>query len=378
MVGHLAALDKEYEIVVSANCDVASLAGALPGSTRFRPNRVGPGFSPLTDIREILRLARWMRVERFDVVHTVSPTAGLIGMVAARAAGVPIRIHMFTGQAWATETGVTRRRLRRFDRLLARCTTVALADSQSQLDFLVTERVLRPGQGSVPGRGSIAGVDRARFHPDAGARTEIRTELGLSDDDLIVLFVGRLTRDKGIIDLVEAFARSASRLPRLHLVVVGPDDAGYAGRLRTLAGTHVGALHLVGQSDRPERYLAAADVFCLPSYREGFGVSVIEAAACGLPAIVSRIYGLTDAVVADRTGLFHGPGDTVELAARISELAGDAPLRRRLGAAAEQWVHDHFSSEDVTAALVEVYHRALATSTPARRPRAVSRRFRRP
>ena len=284
-------------------------------------------------------------------------------MTAARIARVPRRVHWFTGQVWATRTGLARRVLRGADRFLAAQATHVLADSGSQLAFLRAEGVIGPQVGNVLAEGSISGVDAARFRPDAEARTRVRAELGIPAEALVYVFLGRLQPDKGVADLGAAFARVAGARTDVRLLVVGPDEAGVAGRLEAAVGAHRDRLHRVDFTPTPERFLAAADVFCLPSYREGFGTSVIEAAACGLPAVASRIYGLTDAVVDGETGLLHRPRDVDAIEAAMLRLAGDAALRERLGAAALARARDDFSGARVTAALLDWY-RAIGVPLP--------------
>jgi glycosyltransferase involved in cell wall biosynthesis len=362
MRGHLATLQLDYDVVASANCTPEVIASSLPVGCGFSSNGVEREISLRDDLRELRRLRKWFSAEAFDAVHTITPKAGLLGMLAARLARVPVRMHTFTGQVWATEAGLKRRILRLMDKVLARCCTHPLADSHSQLQFLVDEGVLRAGRGMVPGDGSIAGVDIERFHADPQTRTRMRSELGITHDTVVFVFVGRLNRDKGVSDLVPAFVAAAVRSPGIQLLLVGPDEGDYGKQLMAAAGPHSGDVHLVGSVTNPESYLAAADVFCLPSYREGFGVSVIEAAACGLPAIVSEIYGLTDAVVNETTGVLHQPGDVAGITECLVRLANSAELRRSLGDSARQRVVQSFSAQRVTDALVDVYRSALAAS----------------
>src|SRR6185295_7397712 len=134
--------------------------------------------------------------------------------------------------------------------------------------FLEKEGVLAPGRSTVLGAGSISGVDSGRFRPDAQARAAVRRELDVRDGELLVMYVGRLARDKGVVDL----ARATSALEGLHLALVGPDEDGLKAELDRMTGK----ISFVGYSTSAERWLAAADIACLPSRREGFGVALIE------------------------------------------------------------------------------------------------------
>ena len=152
-----------------------------------------------------------MRRERFDLVHSMTPKAGLLAMVAARVARVPVRLHTFTGQVWATRAGFLARRSSGLDTTIARAATFALADSHSQRSFLVSEGVVPASKIAVLANGSVSGVDAARFRPDADRRHRVRTSLGLATTDVVLLFLGRITRDKGVLDLARAFAILAER-----------------------------------------------------------------------------------------------------------------------------------------------------------------------
>ena len=169
------------------------------------------------------------------------------------------------------------------------------------------------------------------------------------------VFVGRLKRDKGVVDLAQAFARVAAET-NAYLVLVGPDEEALTGTVRSAAGAN---LRLVGMTEAPERYMAAGDVFCLPSYREGFGAVIIEAAAAGLPAIGSRIYGITDAIGDGVTGILVAAADVEGLADAMRLLALDEPKRRALAHAARERALNHFSRDVVTAAVVAFYERIL-------------------
>jgi glycosyltransferase involved in cell wall biosynthesis len=289
-------------------------------------------------------------------VHSFGPKAGLLATWAGGRAGVPARLHTFTGQVWASRRGPMRALLRAADRAIVRCATEVLADSASQRDFLVREGVVAPQRCRVLGAGSVCGVDAQRFRPDPEARAAVRAELGIGAQAPVVLFVGRVTRDKGILDLARAFGALGAEFPGAVLLVVGPDEEGLGAQLQGLCA---GRARLVGYTHAPERYMAAADLLCLPSYREGFGAVVIEAAAAGLPAIGSRIYGIVDAVQEGKTGLLFEPGGAGELQAHLRRLLGDAALREHLGTAARARALAEFAQERLVGALEARYREIL-------------------
>ncbi len=313
--------------------------------------------SPWHDVIALLQLARVFRHGKFQIVHSVTPKAGLLAMTAAWLAGIPCRVHTFTGQVWATRTGWRRRLLKCADRMTAFFATHLLVDSPSQREFLLAERVIRADKSRVLGCGSISGVDVDRFKPDGSARVAVRKELGLSEQDVVFLYVGRLNRDKGVPELLKAFALLVGKFSAARLLLVGPDEEDLDRNMPSST-----AMMRVGYTDQPERYMAAADVFVLPSHREGFGSTIIEAAACGLPSIASRIYGLTDAVVEGLTGLLHRPQSVADLASAMEVLAADPEKRDRMGREARARALRDFRMEAVTRHTMQFYRSALAQS----------------
>lgn len=363
MRNHLLVLSERYDTSAIADFKVEDLTDEwLPG-VRLVPIRIARAISPTADLWALWTLFRYFRSGHFDTVHSVTPKAGLLAMTAARLAGVPHRIHCFTGQVWATRRGLGRTLLKGADRFIAANATHILTDSHSQRAFLESEGVLDKGLADVLGHGSISGVDIERFHPDEGARKKIRSELGVPQQACLLLFLGRLNRDKGILDLAQAFTRLASNHSDVWLVMVGPDEGDISAQLERSCGDAMARVRRVGYTTTPEHYMAAADVFVLPSYREGFGSVVIEAAACGIPAVASRIYGLTDAVEEDVTGLLHPPGNIAALYDSLARLCGDHALRTRMGAMARERAARDFSMASVTAALLAYYEKILNLET---------------
>ncbi|MBO9536947.1 glycosyltransferase family 4 protein [Herbaspirillum sp.] len=351
---HIDALRRRHAVTVIVNTGEPGFLAALGmPDVRVIPVNIARQISPWKDLSVLSELVRIMFRERFDIVFSVTPKGGLLGMLSGFVARVPVRIHMFTGQVWATRSGMARRILKAADRLIARLATRLLVDSESQRLFLVEEKVVASARCRVLAEGSICGVDTERFRPDAGAREMIRRELGIAGEVPVVLFLGRLNRDKGVLDLAQAMADlSAAGRDDWHLLVVGPDEGGLRARMKEICAMAAERLHFVDYTDQPQKYMAAADIFCLPSYREGFGSVVIEAAAVGVPALASRIYGLTDAVDDGRTGLLFAAADVPDLARNLSRMLDDPALRQVMGENARQRAQTLFSSKAVTAAFV--------------------------
>lgn len=285
-------------------------------------------------------------------------------MLAGRLAGVPHRLHTFTGQVWVTRQGSTRFVFKSIDKLMAHLASTILVDSSSQRDFLVAEGVLKAEQGTVLGDGSISGVDIERFRSEPDERKKVRTELGIQPERMVFLCLGRLNRDKGVLDLAEAYRLYRHGGADGHLLLVGPDEGALQPLIVKIAGKYHDKLHFVGFTRTPERYMAAADVFCLPSYREGFGSVIIEAAICGIPAIGSRIYGVVDAIVENETGLLHEPGNALQLSECMRRLAQDDALKNLMGERARERARRSFSKDILCQELLTYYQKAFDSTIP--------------
>ncbi len=355
LLDHLAALSRVCRLTCIANWD--DPAGLLQCGVDVPLVRVPieRTISPGRDLQALWTLQGYFRRNRVDVVHSVTPKAGLLAMTAAALAGVPVRIHTFTGQVWANRSGLERTLLKALDTWLAAMATHILVDSESQRDFLVRGNIVPAKKSRVLANGSICGVDTLRFRPDSGARTRIRQREGIPEQSVVFLYVGRLKVDKGILNLAQAFARLGVDCSEAWLLIVGPDEEALAPRIERICTAVAQRLRFIGFSAVPQEYMAAADVLCLPSRREGFGSVIIEAASVGIPAVASNIYGITDAVESSVTGLLHAAGDVADLQSKMKEMMDDQESRKRMGTNARLRAGRSFSKELVTSALLDFY-----------------------
>jgi glycosyltransferase involved in cell wall biosynthesis len=356
---HLLALAKTHEVTLCANTTAYPLVDDVANAVQVRHVDIARKISLWLDMRALFQLLRCFREIRPATVHSLTPKAGLLAMLAGWLARVPRRFHTFTGQVWATKTGLGKSLLKGIDHLIVRCASQVFADSFSQCRFLEEEGVVRSGGITVLGRGSVSGVDLARFRPDPVARAFLRAETGVADTVPVFLFVGRLVPDKGIFDLVDAFIMLNSRYGQWELWMVGPDEEGLQATLQIKAERLGARIRWFGPTLLPERYMAAADVLVLPSYREGFGSVVIEAAACGIPTVAYRIDGVVDAIVENHTGRFVDTGNVEELAQTMECLGSDPETSRHLGEAAYRRAVEEFSSSTISAAWLVFYRSVL-------------------
>ena len=354
---HIKALAEQHDVVLVCDGTPEELGTLLGEHVSFVACPIRRDIALYEDLRCLLWLWRFIRRGRFAAVHTIMPKSGLLGMLAAKLGATPHRFHSFTGQVWATKTGGIRRVLKLMDKLLATCASRLLTDSPSQMHFLVEQGITRPEDIEVLAHGSICGVDTARFKPNIEKRTAIRSAMGIGQDAVVFLFVGRVNVDKGIAELLAAFNAVATELENAHLMIIGPEEEDLEVPIAHAKRDTGGRVHRIGFTERPEDYMATADIFCLPSHREGFGTVIIEAAAAGVPAIASRIYGVSDAVIDGSTGMLHAVKDVGAIASLMKQLATDRALRVRLGEAAQQRARDDFSQDTVVRAMMTFYDR---------------------
>lgn len=300
----------------------------------------------INDFKSLIFLSKYLFLMKFDAVHTVSPKAGLIGMMAARIVSVPNRIHIFTGQIWATKKGPLRFLLKLLDFFISSLATNILVDGKSQRTFLILENVIKENNSQVLGDGSISGVELDKFTFNENIRISIRKDLDLNPSNIVFGFLGRLTIEKGLLDLAKAFQNIKTRYPNSILLMVGQDEEN----IRKLINDSVGTSGIIffGHTNKPSEILHAFDIFCLPSHREGFGTSIIEASAMQLPVICSDTYGLLDTIQDEITGLRHKTYDVPDLIKKMEKLLVNPDLRYKMGINGNNYVKINFTATSIS------------------------------
>lgn len=320
--------------------------------------------NPLQDVRAFVQLVRLLRAERPDILHTHNPKPGILGRIAGRLTRVPLVVNTQHG-LYAQPSDRRRRRWPVYaaESVAARFGHVELVQNPEDVDTLIHR--LRVPERKVRLLGN--GIDLARFDPanvDPGARDRLRAEWGVGVDEVVVGTVGRLVREKGIVELVDAAHRLRADGSDVRLVVVGPSDPGKSDALDAdaMARARADGVVFTGQrTDMPECY-AAMDLFVTASWREGFPRSAMEAAAMGLATVASDIRGNRQ-VVDESTGVLVPVRDPGALAAAIAALASDPEDRARRSAAAREKAAAEFDQRTVIERTLAVYAE-LATPSP--------------
>lgn len=355
LLNHIEILSIQYNVYLVANFENADKSmfdyTSLAGVKNIKMHRE---INPIFDLMALYALRKYFKQMEFDAVHTVTPKAGLLGIFASKLAGVSKRIHIFTGQVWHTKQGIFKKLLMALDRFIVWNATHILVDGESQRKFLIQNKIVKEASSFVLGKGSISGVDTNRFVPDTKIRNEIREELGILNNEVVFMFLGRMNTDKGIDQLAEAFNKISLNYDNVRLLLVGGDEENKTAMINEKV-TKLQKVIFYGVTPVPERLLQACDVFCLPSYREGFGTSIIEASLLEKPVICSDTYGLMETIIDNQTGLRHKVGSAKEVQEKMEQLVLDATLRSSLGQAGRTYVLENFSAQTISEKWLEFY-----------------------
>jgi lipopolysaccharide/colanic/teichoic acid biosynthesis glycosyltransferase len=325
--------------------------------------------SPLADLAALVRLVRKLSQLRPVIVHTHTPKAGLLGMLAARLVGVPIRIYTINGLRFSTTSGLRRTILMAADKLGCTLATDVLCVSDSVRQQAVALGVCSTGKVRTLGDGGSHGVDIGVFDPCLSCpqdRSDTRARYGLPQDAVVLNYIGRLVRDKGIIELNAAWKVLREEFPSLRLLLCGSPEEEDALPPETLRELRCDSRVCVAGEIRGNMAViyAATDICVLPSYREGLPNIVLESQAMRVPVVATRIPGTVDAVRDGVTGLLVAPGDPMDLARGLRKLIQDGELRTQMGAAGREFVSHHFEERRLSELLASEYRRLLAARCP--------------
>ncbi len=336
---------------------------ARPENVRVLEVPMEREIAPLQDVRCAWHLLGILRRLRPAVTNVGTPKAGLLGGFAAWLTRVPCRFYTLHGLRFETTAGFRRKLLVLAERLACRFAHRVVCVSHSVREKALANGLVHPQKALVIGAGSCNGVDVSRFAPTPERirrAAELRREFGITADAPVVLFIGRLTYDKGICELLQAFLRIENRFPQLRLLLVGTFENGdpLPRKIRRRLETHQRVI-LAGPVNDPAPYYAMADVLVLPSHREGLPTVVLEGHAAGKPVIGAAATGIVDLLVNGETGLLSPVGDAGALANAIARLIDDRALANKLALAGQEQVQRKFRQELIWSALRREYLKVL-------------------
>lgn len=335
--------------VVCAYSD--SLQIQLGGKVIFHSIDIPRGISFAGSVKAIQELTAFFKLEQFDLIQYSTPNAAFYASIAAKAAGCKLRNYHLMGLRYLGAHGISRMILKTLEKIACYNSTSIECVSKSNMQMGIREGLFPPDKVTVVWNGSSGGIDLERFDfaKRQQWRSEVREELGYSDSDFVYGFVGRITRDKGINELLEAYF-SLHTDAKLFLIGRTEDAQTLNAELLEKARKHPNIQFHDSVTDI-ERYFAAVDVLLLPSYREGFGNVIIEAGAMGTPAIVSDIPGPTDAIDRDKTALVVPVKDAAALAEAMKQIRSMDYIA--MGQYAAQFAKEKFDSNVLCEKILE-------------------------
>jgi glycosyltransferase involved in cell wall biosynthesis len=318
------------------------------------PIPIARTISPIADLLSLYRLWRALRKLRPEIVEFSTPKAGLLGSLAACLARVPHRVYFLRGLKLETASGLKRLVLLASEKLAALATHQVICNSESLRTEAIKLRIANPKKMSVLGDGSSSGVDLLRF---SSGNSQVRTALNIPAAAPVIGFVGRLTRDKGVPELITAFNQILRAIPSAYLLLVGWFDAAEDAVDSALISTIVShpQIRTTGMVTDTAPFYRAMDLLVLPTRREGFPNVILEAAATSLPVITTLSTGARDAVIPEVTGLLIPPGYPEAIQEATLNLLRNADRRNQMGRAARAWVCEHYSIEKVLNENIQFY-----------------------
>ena len=347
MLRHIKILSKDYNLLVFCN-DTSLIKNKVPKNVLLTNINFKRKLNLIIDFISFLTLLYFFIKYKPNLTISITPKAGLITALSSFIARVSYRIHYFTGQTWVTKKGFVRFIYKTADQIIFNLSHHVLMDSHSQKKFLISNNIVSQKRSSVLLNGSVGGVNINKFKYKKMARNSLRRKMQISKNDFTFLYLGRINKDKGVIDLIEAF-KKIQNFYKVFLVLVGPIEDQYISSFIKKNKKVIYA----GETLKPEEWYSMADILCLPSYREGFGSVVIEAASCKLPALGSKIYGIFDSIEDKQTGFFHKVASINDIKKKMIFVIRNKKLLKKYGQRARKRVKKKFEENLISEKFLE-------------------------
>ena len=324
--------------------------------------------TPFQDLKSLWEMWNFLRKEKPQIVHTHTPKAGIIGMLAARLAGVPHRLHTVAGLPLMEATGIKRKILNFVEKLTYSSATRVYPNSKGLYDFILQNNFTQSNKLKIIGNGSSNGINTTFFSPEQVTETErvaLREKLNIQPDNFVFVFVGRIVSDKGINELIKAFSElqtaDNNELTGIKLLLVGGLESDLDPlNPETLAEINQNKdIISVGFQQDVRPFFAISDALVFPSYREGFPNVVMQAGAMGLPSIVSDINGCNEIIVEGENGLIIPSKNVEKLKEKMLTLAKDKNLYAKLKENSRRMIESRYEQSVVWNALLEEYEGLL-------------------
>ena len=336
--------DSGYEVHLICGMDSVDHED-LPSFVVYHPVKMERGVS-LSSFGAIRQIYRILAANKFDIVQYSTPNAAFYTSIAAKLASVPVRLYCQWGIRYMGFEGMSRRLFYLLEKITCRYSTFVEAESHGIRNYALQQGLYPPDKSCVVWNGSACGVDLKEFDfaKKEAWRKTVREKHGIKPEDFVFCFSGRLTADKGVNELFEAFLSLKDEHAKL--IMLGfVDDESTLNKPLLEKIRHDPHVIFTGFIPEPGQYYAASDAFVSPSYREGFGLVAVEAQAMGLPAIVTDVPGQIDAILPDQTGLLCKVKDSGSLYSAMKKLIDDPDLTRRMGLNAERYVRESYDQK---------------------------------
>lgn len=299
------------------------------------------------DIKSLFLFFRYFKKVRPDAVHGNTPKGALLSMVAAKLTGVKTRIYMCHGLRYQGCMGLKRKVLVTMERITSFCATHVLCVSDGVRETLANDRICNRQKSRVIGCGSCNGIDMSLFNPlvyTNEQKLKLRAQYGIASDEFVFIYMGRIVKDKGVNEMIHAFTRYRKEYPKIRLLILGAfEDAlnSVDSNVATLIKENQEGVVYCGQQLDVKPFLVASQCLLLPSYREGFGLVLMEAGAMGIPVISSDIIGCNNVVTKDN-GLLVQPRDDNSLYQAMKEMVENKVFYQQLAVSTRQSIIDRF------------------------------------
>lgn len=358
--GQLRFMNQYYEVLgISSNGEVLNEV-KIKEKIRVQPLEMTRIISPLKDLKALWQLYKLFKKEKPFIVQTHTPKAGTLGMTAAWLAGVPVRLHTVAGLPLLEANGNKRKLLDWVEKMTYACATRIYPNSKGLHDIIIKNRYTSNDKLRMIANGSSNGIDTEYFNPanfSFRESTQLKERLRIQPEDFVFIFVGRLVKDKGVNELVQAFIALQKEFNKVKLLVLGKFET----ELDPLSEytqhqlKENSSIIYVGYQDDVRPYFAVSDVLVFPSYREGFPNVVMQAGAMGLPSIVSDINGCNEIILPEENGIIIPPKNTEALYSAMKRFLDEKPLSDQLGLHARDMIVSRYQQKLVWDALLKEY-----------------------
>jgi glycosyltransferase involved in cell wall biosynthesis len=360
LTGQLRFMSSFYDVVaVSSENEFLQKVGNREGVRTFHLE-MSRKITPISDLLAVIKLYFFLRKEKPFIVHTHTPKAGIVGMLASKLAGVTHRFHTVAGLPLLESKGFKRKLLDFVEKLTYSCATKVYPNSNGLVEIILQNKYVQADKLKVIANGSSNGIDTSYFNPNLFSETqnmELKAALAISTSDFVFVFVGRLVSDKGINEMVSAFKIVNEKYPKTKLLLVGDYEADL-DPLQPLTLDEIqnnNSIITAGFQRDIRPYLAIADALIFPSYREGFPNVVMQAGAMGLPSIVTDINGCNEIIVVGENGTIIPVKNTAALIEKMEFLMTNENYFKKLKSNAREMIVSRYEQQIVWKALLEEY-----------------------